>query len=138
MPPRKKSNPLGEAFAAIPHSVIDSPAFSDLNGQAVRLLLIIARQNNGNNNGLLQATFKYCKPRGIGSEHTLKNAIADLISHGLIVRTRSRGVNNGKNIWAFYALTWLVPCTEQLRRARNIHFDGFQIGAWKSWKKIDG
>lgn len=131
---KTKRNPLGECFAAIPHSVIDSQAFGDLNGQAVRLLLIIDRQNNGSNNGLLQATFKFCKPRGIRSEHTLKQAIADLISHGLIVRTRSRGTSNGKNIWAYYAVTWLPLCSEQLKRTHNLHFDGFKHGGWRTWQ----
>ena len=58
---KSKRNPLGELFAAIPHSVIDSPAFSDLNGQAVRLLLIMARQGRGVNNGLIQQASRYWK-----------------------------------------------------------------------------
>lgn len=131
--PNKRGS-FRELFAAIPHSVIDSPAYSNLTGQAIRLLTIIARQYNGANNGLMQATHKYCEPRGIVSEHTLKSAINDLIAHGFIVRTRSRGNSCGKNIWAYYALTWYPPCSKQLRDARGVHFDGFVPEAWKMWK----
>ena len=77
----------------------------------------------------------FSKPRGIGSEHTLKDAISELIAHGFIVRTRSRGTANGKNIWAYYALTWLPLCSEQLKRTHNLHFDNFQMRAWELWNK---
>lgn len=82
-------------FAAVEHRVIDSPAFADLKPTAKVLLLLLARQltKEDANNGHLQASFKWCSQYGIGSEHTLRGAIADLISHGLIYRTRSHGAN---------------------------------------------
>ena len=117
-----------EPAAYIPNRVIDSPAYADLKHSSTRLLQIIARQYNGRNNGRLQATFSYCKPRGFGSKNTLAEAINDLISHGLIIRTRNRGTVMGKNIWAFYALTWHKPDP-----IAGIHFDGFVMDAWAKW-----
>jgi len=120
---------LGYQFAAIPRDVIDSPAFADLNGEAIRTLLIAARQWNGQNNGHIQLTFTYCSKHGIGSQHTLKNAIASLIAHGFIYRTRSRGTQNGRNTWARYALTW-----ESISKDRaGLFLDGFRSNAWTDW-----
>lgn len=118
-------------FAPVDHLVIDSPAFADLTGEAVRVLLIIARQYDGRNNGQLQATFSYCKDRGIGSKHTLKKAIAELINHGFIYRTRSHGFEAGKNTWSRYAITWRPLCDRDKRK--GLFVDGFLTNAWQKW-----
>lgn len=118
-------------FAPIDHLVIDSPAFADLKGESVRVLLIIARQYDGRNNGHLQATFSYCKDRGIGSEHTVRTAIAELINHGFIYRTRSHGFEAGKNSWSRYAITWRPLCDTAKRK--GLFVDGFLINAWQKW-----
>jgi hypothetical protein len=122
---------LKHPYAAIEHRVIDSPSFSDLSHSACRLLLLIARQltvsvtwPNGNN-GHLSASFAECKKRGFGSEHTLRDAIADLIAHGFIYRTRSHGANGA---WAHYAVTWL-PVKER----KGLFLDGFVSCAWRDW-----
>ena len=119
-------------FAGIPNEVIDSPAFADLTGETVRVLLILARQCNGHNNGRLQATYSYCRPRGIGSPHTLQDAIASLIAHGFIYRTRGHGTLDGKNIHATYALTFRPICEKKYRK--SLFMDGFVANAWHEWK----
>ena len=125
--PQRKSS-LKHPFAAIEHRVIDSPAFADIRPSSARLLLILARQLTiPANNGHLQATWSYCRVRGFGSENTLREAIYDLIGHGLICRTRCRGPNKA---WARYAVTWLP-----VKNETNIFTDGFQLDAWKLWKK---
>jgi len=73
-------------YAAIEHRVIDSPAFADLRPSSVLLLLLMTRQLTKENNGHLHAAFKWCSKYGIGSEHTLRDAIAQLIAHSLIYR----------------------------------------------------
>ncbi len=126
-----KSNKSRDPFAAIDWRVIDSPAFADLSHSAVRVLLVIVRQLTVNstwphgNNGHLQATFAWCSKFGIGSEHTLRDAIAELISHGFIYRTRSHGANK---VYARYAVTWL-SVTER----KGIFLDGFVACAWRNW-----
>ena len=116
-------------YAAIDHRVIDSPAYADLSFSACSLLLIMARQLTKGNNGHLQASFTWCKKRGFRSEHTLRDAIADLIAHGFIYRTRSHGANKA---WAKYAVTWL-PITDK----RDLFLDGFKPFAWRDWTPTD-
>lgn len=116
-------------YAAIEHRVIDSPAYADLSHSACRLLTLLARQLTKDNNGNLQATFTWCKERGIGSEHTLRDAIADLITHGFIYRTRSHGANRA---WARYAVTWL-----SVTKRDGLFLDGFVSCAWRSWEPIN-
>lgn len=113
-------------YAAIDHRVIDSPAFADLSGSAVRMLLILVRQLTPDNNGHLQATFAYCHPRGIGSEHTLQDTIRQLIAHGFIYRTRSHGANGA---WARYAVTWLP-----IKKKEHLFLHGFVPCAWRNWQ----
>lgn len=116
------------SYAAVEHRVIDSPAYADLSHSACRLLTLLARQLTKENNGNLQATFKWCKERGIASEHTLRDAIADLIAHGFIYRTRSHGANRA---WAKYAVTWL-----SIKKRDGLFLDGFVSCAWRSWEPI--
>ena len=121
----------GELFAGIDHSVIDSAAFADLNGEAIRLLLILARQDNGKNNGHLQAAHTYCSQRGIGSDKTLTKAIASLIAHGFIYRTRSHGLDSQtrKRYPALYALTWLPLSSKRT----GLFCSGFVADAYLRW-----
>lgn len=121
--------PTKHPFAAIQHRVIDSPAFADLKPSSCLLLLLIARQLTRDNNGHLQATFTWCQPRGIGSEHTLRDAIADLIAHGFIFRTHSHGANKA---WAKYAVTWL-PITKK----EGLFLAAFKACAWRDWTPSD-
>ncbi len=112
-------------YAAIEHRAIDSPAFADLKPNSVRVLLSMARQLTKDNNGHLHAAFKYMNAKGIGSEHTLRDAIADLIAHGFIYRTRSHGANGA---WARYAVTWLP-----IKQREDLFLDGFLPCAWREW-----
>lgn len=122
--PRKTSTK--HPYAAIEHRVIDSPAFADLKPTAQILLLLMARQLTKDNNGHLQASFKWCQRYGIGSEHTLRDAIASLIAHGFIYRARSHGANGA---WAKYAVTWLP-----IKQRDGLFLDGFISCAWRNWE----
>lgn len=116
-------------YAAIEHRVIDSPAYADLTFSAQALLVLLARQLTATNNGHLNAAFTYCQPRGFGSEHTLRAAIAELISHGFIYRTRSHGANRA---WAHYAVTW-----KTISEKVGLFLDGFKACAFRDWQPSD-
>jgi len=122
-------------YAAIEHRVIDSPAFADLSKSSKLLLLLLARQITVNyewpkgNNGHLHAVYSWCSKFGIGSEHTLQKAIAELISHGFIYRTRSHGANK---VCARYALTWLP-----IKETKGLFIAGFVSSAWRYWTPLE-
>jgi hypothetical protein len=113
-------------FIAIEHRIFDSPAFVALKPNAKVALFALARQLRKDNNGHLQATASWLKRYGIGSEHTVKDAIAQLIAHGLIYRARSHGANGQ---WATYALTWL-PITQR----DGLFLAGFVSNQWRDWQ----
>jgi hypothetical protein len=108
---------------------MDSPAYAELSFSAQSLLMVLARQMNGDNNGRLQASYKFCRRYGFGSEHTIRGAIAELIAHGLIYRTRSHGANKA---WARYAVTWL-PIGKLNDDGVELFLDGFKMDAWKHY-----
>ena len=113
-------------FIALDHRVIDSAAFADLKHSSVRVLLTICRQLKKDNNGHLQATYSWCKRFGIGSDNTLADAVADLIAHGFIYRTKSHGANG---VWAKYAVTWLP-----IKKSEGLFLYAFKAFAWRDWQ----
>lgn len=112
-----RKNPFTKhPYAAIEHRVIDSAAYADLTYSARSLLVLITRQLTKDNNGHLQATFSYMR-RFKFSENTLSRALCELISHGMIYRSRSGGYQQGA---AQYAVTWLP-----IKDKKGLYLDGF-------------
>jgi hypothetical protein len=91
------------AFLALPHLVLDSPNYRDLGHTARSLLIDIARQYNGNNNGRLVACAKYLRPLGWRSADVVNRAKKELIASDLLLETRM-GWRPNRAAW--YALTW--------------------------------
>ena len=89
-------------FLALPHDVINSENFSCLSGNAVKLLVQIAAQYNGKNNGDLTLAWSCMKTRGWKSPATLNRARKILIDYGMIVMTRQGGLGKA----SLYAITW--------------------------------
>jgi len=112
-------------YAAIEHRVLDSEAFANLTPSAALLLLLLARQFTRDNNGHLQATFSFVSRYGMCSEHTLSRAIAELIAHNLIYRTRAGGYQKAA---ALYAVTWLP-----IKNREGLYLDGFKPHSWRDW-----
>ncbi len=112
-------------YAAIEHRVIDSPAYADLTYAARSLLVLITRQLTKSNNGHLQATFTYMQRFGF-SVNTLSRATHELITHGMIYKTKSGGFHLGA---AQFAVTWLT-----ISNKAGIYLQGFQPFAWRDWQ----
>ena len=91
------------AFLTVPLSVLQSRAYIQANPYARMLLLDLAMQYRGDNNGDLCAAWKVMQPRGWRSEETLQKAKRDLIDLGLIVETRKGARPNKATL---YAVTW--------------------------------
>ncbi|VWC14026.1 hypothetical protein BLA6993_05494 [Burkholderia lata] len=91
-------------FVPIPWMVLDSPAYLQLSHPARSLLLEIARQFRGDDNGRMIVTLAHLKPRGWKSCDTIQRAKQELLDAGLIFET-AKGQRPHKASW--YALTWL-------------------------------
>lgn len=100
---RHKGNRIGEGFIALPYSVLNSPLFIALPPHAVKLLIDVAAQYRGDNNGDLSLAWKLMKPRGWRSEATLHKAKCELLAAGLLYETRK---GHRPNVCSLFALTW--------------------------------
>ena len=101
-----KGRAKNRRFVGIPFSVMDSEGYTGVSGNALKLLLELARQYNGYNNGDLSAAFSVLKPRGWRSKKTLARCLSELMERELIVKTREGWFSNPGGRCALYALTW--------------------------------
>lgn len=102
---RHKGNRIGEGFVALPYSVLNSPLFLALSPHALKLLLDVAAQYRGDNNGDLSAAWKLMQPRGWRSEATLHKAKHELLDAGFLFEAR-KGYR--PNTCSLFALTWFA------------------------------
>lgn len=118
---RRESGP----FTPIPHAIMDSPNWRQCSGSAIKVLLAIARQFNGHNNGDLCASFSILRERGIRSPDTLHRALRELQHFGMIQRTRQGGLHAA----SLYGLTWLAidECSGKL----DVSATRLASGSWK-------
>lgn len=103
-------------FVAIPWVVLDSPAYRALSHPAKSLLMEIARQYHGDDNGRMIVTLAYLSPRGWSSNDTINRAKNELLEANLIYET-AKGRRPNKASW--YAVTW----------AALDELDGYDSGA---------
>lgn len=90
-------------FVAVPWVVLDSEAYQGLSHPARSLLLELARQYHGDDNGRMVATLARLQPRGWTSNDTISRAKKELLDAGLIFET-CKGRRPNKASW--YACTW--------------------------------
>lgn len=115
----------GSRFAAIPHSVLDSRAYLSLSHPARSLLVEIARQYHGDDNGRMLVTMAHLGPRGWTSNDTINRAKAELLTAHLIYET-CKGRRPNRASW--YAVTWLT--LDKLEGFDEGAEKGFQRGAY--------
>ena len=92
----------GATFLALPHVVLESAAYRSVNTFARALLIDIAMQLKGSNNGRLLCSTAHMKPLGWTSQGTLQKAKNDLLLAGLLYET-VKGQRPHKASW--YAVT---------------------------------
>lgn len=115
-------------FISVPAMVLDSPAWAALSGNEKGLLMDIAAQFFGSNNGALDCTWSRMCTRGWRSRDTLSKALSGLIEKRFVVLTRQ----GGKRVCNLFAVTW-----------REIHECGGRLDvaptrvpshAWRDWR----
>ncbi|MGC3986259.1 MAG: hypothetical protein QM777_16950 [Pseudorhodoferax sp.] len=103
-------------FVALPWAVLDSPAYLGLSHPARSLLLELARQLRGDDNGRLVLSRPLLAKRGWKSVDVIQRAKQELLDAELIFET-AKGQRPNKASW--YAVTWY----------RLGKPDGFDFGA---------
>jgi len=114
----------GTRFVALPHVVLDCKKYNLLSFSSRALLIDIARQYLGNNNGQLVACDKALKPRGWNSKATIVKARKELVNAGFLCVTR-QGRKPNRATWL--ALTWHAL---DWNKDMEISKSGFQRGAY--------
>ena len=94
----------GRTFVRLPNVVLESPGYRRASYPARALLIDIAMQYGGHNNGKLTACAKYLAPMGWTSNNTVLRAVHELQACGLLIETR-KGARPNKAAW--FALSWL-------------------------------
>jgi hypothetical protein len=90
-------------YLHLPHKMTEHRDFISLSGSALRLLIDIARQYNGYNNGDFCCSMSVMKERGWNSNSLLQKAKEELLSKDWIVMSRQGGFNIRCSL---YAITW--------------------------------
>ena len=111
------------------HDVMDSPNYRALSHRAVRLLMDIARQYNGSNNGDLCATYSGMKARGWTSKDQLFKSLVELEYYGFIVKSRQ----GGKHRCNLYALTWFN--IDECKGKHELRATKIPCNKWKESQK---
>ncbi|WP_086922422.1 hypothetical protein [Variovorax sp. JS1663] len=101
----KKTSRDGSSFLLLPHVVLESPAYRRVSVYARALLMDIAMQLKGSNNGWLLCSTTHMKPLGWTSQSTLHKSKTELLDVGLIFET-VKGQRPNKP--SRYAVTWLA------------------------------
>lgn len=91
----------GSAFM-IPVALLRHPNFTRLTPAGNKLMMDLARQYSGHNNGYLCAAWSLMKENGWKSPSTLRAAMLECEHYRLIVRSRQ----GGRNMPTLHAFTW--------------------------------
>ena len=99
---RIKGRQTTSPFVMFPCHVLDHEIFKTLSKRATKLVIDIAAQYRGSNNGDLCATLSLMRKRGWNSSDQLEKAKKELIEKDVILVARQGGRNKAN----LYALTW--------------------------------
>lgn len=128
---RAKSGRDAGGFIALPWQVVDSQAYQGLSMHAKALLIEIARQYSGHNNGALLCSRAYMRPRGWKSDDMLIKSKRELIDAELIFET-VKGARPNRASW--YALTWQT--LDKLDGYDSGVMGAFERGAYRKQQPI--
>jgi hypothetical protein len=91
-------------FVRFEHRMLKHPRFLALSGAAVKVLLFLAGEYNGTNNGDLSIAIKLTRKAGLPGSSNLRRAAQELVDAGFLVLTR-RGARHRCNL---FALSWFA------------------------------
>ena len=115
----------GGTYVQLPHTIIQSPEYAELNAHAVKLLIDLFIQYRGDNNGDFTAAWKVMCCHGWSSKDTLYSALNTLIAYGWIIKTRQ----GGRRKCSLYAVSWLP--IDECEGKLDIASTRIAAGSWK-------
>lgn len=131
IPERKRVKHTGRGkdhtFLQLRHDLLRCRAFCGLSGNAVKVLLFLASQFNGRNNGDLSATESMVQAAGVCSGTTAAKALRELEAAGFIVVTR----HGHRRRCHLYAVTWL-PIDECPGKGLELPPERVASNQWKT------
>ena len=115
---RNQGRQTTKPFVRFPHDLLNHENFRTLRPASTKLLIDIAAQYNGRNNGDLCAPLSVMRKRGWKSSEQLFKAMKDIVDRGLVQVARQGGLNR----CTLYALTWfpIDECDGKLDIASTI------------------
>ena len=110
------------SFAGIPRVVMDTEDLKSLGPSSVRLLLELAYQFKGKNNGDLTVALGVLKTKGWKTRATIDKAVKELLAKNLIICTRTGRFTNPGGVCSLYAIVWqpIDECRGKLEVAQTI------------------
>ena len=128
---RTKGRRISGSFLSLPHTLIDHPNFQGLRAKSVKLLIDLAAQYKGWNNGDLCAPLSIMRKKGWSSNEQLFRARNELVERGFLRVSRQ----GGRNQCTLYAITWqpIDDCGGKL----DINATTTAPHDWKRWTPPD-
>lgn len=126
-----KGRKIRGRFAHLPRDAMEHPAVATLSHAQFRVLVLMAGQYNGKNNGALGLTAKQAAQQGIGSQRTFYKALRELEHRGLIERTFPASRIPPRP--TMYAITWRNIDETEYTTPRNIPSN--QYRQWEGAQK---
>ena len=120
-----------QPFLSLPHNVLDHESFRTLSPRATKLLIDIAAQYRGCNNGDLCAPLSVMRKRGWKSNDQLFKSRNELLDRELILTSRQ----GGRNKASLFALTWLQ--IDDCKGKLDIQSTTVAPHNWKRWSDPD-
>ncbi len=128
---RKQGRATHSGFLGIPKYVFRAQEFGELSAWALKLLIELAGQYNGSNNGNLSCSYTQLHRRGWNSSATLDKARKALISAGWIVTARA----GSRARCSLYAVTWW-PIDECPGKFLEVSRESVASNRWQKTKNV--
>ncbi len=114
-------------FLRLPLDLLEHESFRTLTPRATKLLVDVAAQYNGHNNGDLCAPLSLMRKRGWRSSDQLFKARKELQDRGLILTSRQGGLNK----CSLFALTWFQ--IDECKGKLDIKSTATAPHHWRRW-----
>jgi len=125
----------GEYFAIVSVEFMQSEAYAALPDYAVRVLLTLAAQYRGANNGNLSLPVKTAQNFGLASWKR-QAGLRLLLEVGAIEMTRPGKYSHGRGVCALYALAWR-PINITVNAFPPIEHERPAPNTWAQWQRPD-